>query len=106
MALTKELSPHARGFDKNFSFLPGSGNHHAWEPQLDDDEFVISCMKTKDHWMEGDHFLNSKKDLPKDFYSIKSFTDKLLGFLQARNGDEKDKPFFAYLPFTAPHWPL
>ena len=23
-----------------------------------------------------------------------------------KSGSEKDKPFFAYLPFAAPHWPL
>lgn len=54
--------------------------------------------------MEDDKFLDRTKDLPEDFYSTTSFTDKLLEYLQAREGS--DQPFFAYLPFTAPHWPL
>lgn len=106
LGLTKELAPCSRGFDKNFTFLPGSGNHYAYEPQLDDGEWPIPCLKTASHWMEGDDFINMKKDLPKDFYSTASFTDRLLGFLEDRSDEEKEDPFFAYLPFTAPHWPL
>lgn len=30
----------------------------------------------------------------------------MLSYLSHRNDEEKQKPFFAYLPFSAPHWPL
>jgi len=42
------------------------------------------------------------------FYSTETFTDKLLSYLDERESDPKlkEKPFFAYYPFTAPHWPL
>jgi arylsulfatase len=42
----------------------------------------------------------SHKDIPGPFYSTTSFTDRLLGFLGER---DESKPFFAYLPYTAPH---
>ena len=42
-------------------------------------------------------------DLPDDFYSSDYYADKLIEFL---GQSPKNKPFFAYLPFTAPHWPL
>lgn len=106
LGLSRELAPCSRGFQKNFSFLPGSGNHYAYEPQLDDDGFKIPVLSTKGHWMEGEKFIDIKKDLPEDFYSTTSFTDKLLDYLEMRSSKEKDNPFFAYLPFTAPHWPL
>ncbi|KAI8233090.1 putative sulfatase [Colletotrichum sp. SAR 10_86] len=106
LGLSKELAPCSRGFTKSFSFLPGSGNHHAYEPQLDDDEFKIPCLNTEGHWMDGDKFINHRTDLPKDFYSTRYFTDRMIKFLEERNENEKDQPFFAYLPFTAPHWPL
>ncbi|KAF4913928.1 putative sulfatase [Colletotrichum viniferum] len=106
LGLSKELAPCSRGFTKSFSFLPGSGNHHAYEPQLDDDEFKIPCLKTEGHWMDGNKFINPRTDLPKDFYSTRYFTDRMIKFLEERNEKEKDEPFFAYLPFTAPHWPL
>ncbi|KAH9234231.1 hypothetical protein K456DRAFT_1834896 [Colletotrichum gloeosporioides 23] len=106
LGLSKELAPCSRGFTKSFSFLLGSGNHHAYEPQLDDDEFKIPCLNTEGHWMDGDKFINHRTDLPKDFYSTRYFTDRMIKFLEERNEKEKDEPFFAYLPFTAPHWPL
>jgi len=35
-----------------------------------------------------------------------NFTDNLLGFLKDHSEKNDDSPFFAYLPYTAPHWPL
>jgi arylsulfatase A-like enzyme len=102
--MTKELAPCSRGFDKNFSLLPGAGNHHNYEPQLDDGEYQAPGMKG--FWMEGNECLDRSTDLPEDFYSTRSFTDKMIGFLKDRTEDESQKPFFAYLPYTAPHWPL
>lgn len=86
--------------------MPGSGNHHAYEPQLDDGEFKIPCLNTDGHWMDGENFINHRKDLPEDFYSTTYFTDRMLQFLEGRNDQERTQPFFAYLPYTAPHWPL
>lgn len=40
------------------------------------------------------------------FFSSDYYTDNLIDYLKERNTDEKEKPFFAYLPFSAPHWPL
>jgi arylsulfatase len=38
------------------------------------------------------------------FYSTTYFTERMLGFLGERQGQGgKKKPFFAYLPYTAPH---
>ncbi|KAH8891233.1 alkaline phosphatase-like protein [Thozetella sp. PMI_491] len=106
LGLTKEFAPCSRGFQRNFTFLPGSGNHHAYEPQLDTNEYKIPSLDTNGHWMEGDEFVDRKTGLPKEFYSTTSFTDKLLEYFQQRNPQERSQPFFAYLPFTAPHWPL
>lgn len=53
--------------------------------------------------MEDGEYLT---DLPKDFYSSDHYASKLLGFLSERDEEDRKKPFFAYLPFSAPHWPL
>lgn len=51
-------------------------------------------------------------DLPKDWYSSDSYGDILLRYLKdwhAKNSTSREdskRPFFAYFPFTAPHWPL
>ncbi|KAF4459635.1 arylsulfatase [Fusarium albosuccineum] len=105
LGFTKDLAPCNRGFDKNFTFLPGSGNHYAYEPQLNDGEFRIPVLATDGFWMEGDDFIDRKK-LEEGFYSTRSFTDRMIRFLSERTESEKEQPFFAYLPYTAPHWPL
>ena len=37
------------------------------------------------------------------FFSSDFFAGRMIEYLEAR---PKDRPFFAYLPFSAPHWPL
>ncbi len=37
-------------------------------------------------------------------YSSDVYTDKMLGFIAQNRADRQ--PFFAYLAYTAPHWPL
>jgi len=40
---------------------------------------------------------------PKGFYTTDAFTDKSIQFMA---GKKDNKPFFLYLAFNAPHWPL
>lgn len=63
-------------------------------------------MNAGKFWMRDNKFLDrtNPDHVSKDFYSTTSFTDELIHYLDARK--DTDQPFFAYLPFTAPHWPL
>lgn len=110
LGLEKEQAPCARGFTKNYSFLAGAGNHFNYEPQLDetDDTPRLPVMTGQNLWMEGSNFLDHRTDLPKDFYSTTTFTDKFLQYLQERRSKDGQNvaPFFGYLAYTAPHWPL
>ena len=40
---------------------------------------------------------------PEGSFSTDVYTEKMITFIK---DGEKDKPFFAYLTYTAPHWPL
>ncbi|KAF4967300.1 hypothetical protein FSARC_5130 [Fusarium sarcochroum] len=107
LGTTNETSPHSRGFDKSYVFLSGCCNHYNYEPQLDDPSHgFFTPMNAGKFWMQDDRFLDRKnpEDIPSDFYSTTTFSDKLIDYLKDRNDTEQ--PFFAYLPFTAPHWPL
>lgn len=42
----------------------------------------------------------------KGFFTSDFYTDNLIHYLKERTGETREKPFFAYLPFSAPHWPL
>ncbi|KAG9085767.1 hypothetical protein FRC07_013299, partial [Ceratobasidium sp. 392] len=105
LGLTREASPWARGFQDSFSLLPGAGNHYAFEPLHSDGGLKFMPPL----YMKDDKFV-PVGDLPKPFYSSDVFVDELLGFLKKHHApastSQDDRPFFAYLPFTAPHWPL
>ena len=54
----------------------------------------------------ADGYGNEPWDPPEDgsFYMTDAFADNAVKFLD-KHGAKQD-PFFLYLPFTAPHWPL
>ncbi|KAF5556361.1 arylsulfatase [Fusarium mexicanum] len=105
LGMTPDVSPNARGFKKSFGFLPGCGNHFNYEPQFEADQDTM-LLTSDGFWMENQSPVDRKKDLPDDFYSTKFFTDKLLDMLSNRTKEEKEQPFFSYLAYTAPHWPM
>jgi len=104
LGLKPEHSPIARGFTRSFALLPGCANHYGWEPQLEPQNDQPRSMETA--WpalhMEDGCYVNNST-LPSDFYSSDYYVDKMLQFMKERPAE---KPFFAYLPFSAPHYPL
>ncbi len=89
----KKHSPHARGFEETFTLLQGGGSHYA-------DQRPLSPPQAMVYRRNGEVV----ETLPEDFYSTRTYTDFLLEWLER---DKKaDKPFFAYLSYTAPHDPL
>jgi arylsulfatase A-like enzyme len=95
LGLTKERFPSKRGFEKSFALLPGAGNHFGYEPGTVDQPSVpfLAPLYARDNEFV-DH-----TTLPEDFYSSDYFTSEMIRFLD----DDDERPFFAYLAFTAPH---
>lgn len=89
-----DLTPTARGFDRSFALLTGSASHY------DDMSGPTMFQRRAKYWEDGKRIY----DLPKGFYSSDFYTSKILDYIDSTKGG--DKPFFAYLAFTAPHWPL
>ena len=115
LGLTPERSPYRRGFERSLAHLPACSNHYAFEPQLQGDDETPTFLEASYIALhtEDDHYV---KKLPEGWYSSDGYGDKMLDYLQdwnkanqeAKKGDKEDerRPFFGYLPFTAPHWPL
>ncbi len=40
------------------------------------------------------------------WYATDAYTDRAVGYIRELRKDDPVKPFFLYLPYTAPHWPL
>ena len=94
LGLKPDQIPHARGFERDFSTLVGGGSHF-------NDAWNIEWQMPKMPYTEDGHPV---KKLPDDFYSTKYYTDKTIQFIE--EGRKDNKPFFAYMAFTAPHGPL
>lgn len=85
----------ARGFERSFTLL-GGGHNHFGQGELGENPHLPNAGTV--YTLDG-----KQVGLPDNFYSSTYFTDQLISFLP----DENDRrPFFAYLSFTAPHYPL
>ncbi|KAL2406416.1 Arylsulfatase [Exophiala dermatitidis] len=104
LGMTPDRYPSRRGFDRSFSLLPGAANHYGWEPQVH--EKIPRVFERNSSFYVEDDTPIALADLGKDFYSSDSFTTKLLQYFEQRDDRQRQQPFFAYLPFSAPHWPL
>lgn len=84
--------PKARGFDRSFVLIEGLADHFRAEGVYN----VLSPV----HYVED----GEEVELPEDFYSTRSYTDKLIEYIDADRAP--GQPFFAMLSFTAPHYPV
>lgn len=105
---SQDRTPHARGFERSFSLLVGCHNHYGWEPHIsrEDQSDRPRLSKIPRNIYQEDTKPLPVSELPEDFYSSEFFTSKLLDYLKDRQDRDESNPFFAYLPFSAPHWPL
>ncbi|RPJ13428.1 MAG: arylsulfatase [Deltaproteobacteria bacterium] len=92
MGKAPELIPAARGFERDFALLDGGGSY--W------DMMSFTAENPKSVYTEDGRYL---RELPKDYYATKTYTDKMIGYIEANRGD--GKPFFAYVSHQAPHDP-
>ncbi len=79
--------PADRGFDKYFGLISGASNY-----------FQLSSGRKM--------ALNDKPFVPNDpnFYMTNAFTDHAVSMV--REASAKQNPYFLYLAYTSPHWPL
>jgi len=86
--------PLQRGFDRYYGCLSGATHH--FEPF---DWRIMYDGNTPDP--------EPKSTTDRRFYSTDAFTDHAIRFIdEHKSGEAKDTPFFLYLAYTAPHWPL
>jgi len=92
MGKAPDQIPAARGFERDFSLLDGGGNYWGMTN--------ITASSPQLVFTEDGRYL---KSLPKDYYATKTYTDKMISYIDANHGD--GKPFFAYVSHQAPHDP-
>lgn len=81
--------PLQRGFDRFYGLLDGASNFF------------------KPVHPRGITLMNDTISITDDnFYTTDAFTDYAIRFISESQQDEGNKPFFLYLAYTAPHWPM
>ena len=86
-----EQSPTTRGFDASYALVRAGDNH------LGASNFPSDVVA----YRENGHVVQ----LPDNWFSTELYTDKLIELLRDGEGST-EQPWFGYLAFTAPHWPL
>ena len=96
------FDPRTRGFDRFYGFLGGAISF--WNPSMVQREGVGKPANIGQYeWiLDGDSKVVPFTP-PKDWYATDAFTDKGIAWLEEYNDD---KPFFMYMAYNAPHWPL
>ncbi len=82
--------PKQRGFDRYFGLISGASSYY---------EVIKDQPRTRQMVLE-----DSLWTPPGDFYMTDAITDYAVDFI--REQQDKDTPYFLYVAYTAPHWPL
>ena len=85
--------PTDRGFDNYYGLISGASNYF---------DFTRHKNKTVKRYFA----IDSTSIIPpkEGFYMTDAITDHAIGYL--KKAAEREQPFFLYLAYTAPHWPL
>jgi arylsulfatase len=87
---TVETGPHARGFRRVFASFDGAAHLGGWDWR----------GPTPAKYWDNDQVVT----VGEDWYTTRDYTNKLIGYIEQDRAE--GKPFFAWLAYTAPHWPL
>lgn len=80
----KDNWPLQRGFDRYFGIIPGGANY--FTPVI--------------------YSGNKSFKAPADFYLTDAISDSSVKFVNEHFSGDSGNPFFMYVAYTAPHWPL
>jgi len=87
---TPETGPHARGFKRVFASLDGAAHLGSWDWRGPQDA----------KFFDGDEIVT----VSQDWYSVRDYTKKMIDYIEQDRAE--GRPFFAYMAYTTPHWPL
>ncbi len=81
--------PKQRGFDRFYGTIVGAGSYY--------DPITLTRDNTN---------IEEEPKQDSDFYYTDAISDNAAEFIKSHANESKNKPFFCYVAYTAPHWPL
>lgn len=88
----KEHWPLQRGFDKYFGLISGASSYF----EIIEEPRKRVMAYNNESWTPPN----------KGFYMTDAISDTAAAFIQKHSGTKKNDPFFLYVAYTSPHWPL
>ncbi len=88
----KEHWPIQRGFDKYFGLISGASSYF----EIIKEPRMRTMAYGNESWTPPD----------KGFYMTDAISDTAVAFIQEHSAAKKKNPFFMYVAYTSPHWPL
>ena len=84
----KHSWPCQRGFDQFYGIITGAANY--WKPNT----------------LTRDNSPITHDQLPEEYFLTDAISDEAVKFIGNHAERTPDQPFFTYVAYTAPHWPL
>lgn len=85
--------PHTRGFERYFGLISGASSYY---------ELIADQPRLRQMALDS-----SRWEPPAEgFYMTDAITDHAVEWLQQHQRESPEQPFFLYVAYTAPHWPL
>lgn len=101
--------PMKRGFQRQYASSATTGHYFG---VAEGRKFVVEDQEIEPpgEWIEAGQtrYKRLQNEDGSQWYATNAYTDRAIGYLQERQASDslRDRPFFLYLPYTAPHWPL
>ncbi|MBD1420493.1 arylsulfatase [Sphingobacterium chuzhouense] len=89
----QEHWPLQRGFDQFYGLIDGANSYFENRPYRPNQKLTIALG-------------NEEIMPPQDYYSTDAYTDYAISFVDQHLREKKSDPFFLYIAYQAPHWPL
>ncbi|TJY64615.1 arylsulfatase [Sphingobacterium alkalisoli] len=89
----KENWPLQRGFDRYYGLIDGANSYFGNRPYRPKQKLTIALD-------------NEAIVPPAEYYSTDGYTDYALQFIDQHVKKRNNDPFFMYIAYQAPHWPL
>jgi arylsulfatase len=88
----QEHWPLQRGFDKYFGLISGASSYF----ELIKEPRIRKMAYGNEPWTPP----------ASGFYMTDAISDSAVAFISAHSKEKKEQPFFLYVAYTSPHWPL
>ncbi len=99
--------PMKRGFDKQYASSNTTGHYFG---VAEGRTYLIedTIREPPGDWIQAGkaRYKLLKNEDGSQWYATDAYTDRAIGYIRELRESDPDKPFFLYLPYTAPHWPL